>query len=175
VWDYQLKAQSRTATSTSTAASSVPREEADRLRHVNFPGNVRVESVVRISTGFPADRRSHQADFMNLVMADVADGAVCANDETAAVLIRSLQRRRRRVPRDVRVVGFDDVRFAKIVSVPLTTVHQPCREIAATAFRAMLERLADPTLPPRTITLTPSLVIRESCGAYTTSRSKPAD
>jgi len=71
-----------------------------------------------------------------------------------------------RVPRDVRMAGFDDVRFATLVSVPLTTVHQPCREIAVTAFRAMLERIADPTLPPRLLLLSPRLVIRESCGAY---------
>jgi LacI family transcriptional regulator len=94
------------------------------------------------------------------------DGAICANDQTAAVLTRSLERKGLRVPRNVRVVGFDDVRFATLVSVPLTTVHQPCREIAVTAFRAMLDRIADPSLPPRSLVLTARLVIRESCGAY---------
>jgi LacI family transcriptional regulator len=64
------------------------------------------------------------------------------------------------------VVGFDDVRYATLFSVPLTTMHQPCREIAATAFRAMLDRIADPALPPRTLVLSPRLVVRESCGAY---------
>jgi LacI family transcriptional regulator len=70
------------------------------------------------------------------------------------------------VPRDLRVVGFDDVRYATWLPVPLTTVHQPCREIAAIAFRAMLERVADPAIPPRSLVLTPRLVVRESCGAY---------
>ena len=37
---------------------------------------------------------------------------------------------------------------------------------ALTAFNAMRERLADPTLPPRSILLPPRLVVRESCGAY---------
>jgi LacI family transcriptional regulator len=94
------------------------------------------------------------------------DAALCANDRTAAVLMRSLERAGVRVPRDVRVVGFDDVRYATLLSVPLTTVHQPCREIAVTAFRAMLERMADPALPPRSLVLPPRLVVRESCGAY---------
>ena len=34
------------------------------------------------------------------------------------------------------------------------------------AFRTMIERVAEPTLPARTIYLTPHLVVRESCGAY---------
>ena len=49
-------------------------------------------------------------------------------------------------PRDVRVVGFDDVKYATLVSFPLTTIHQPCRDIAVMAFRTMMERLAEPTL-----------------------------
>jgi LacI family transcriptional regulator len=70
------------------------------------------------------------------------------------------------VPHDFRVVGFDDVKYATLVSVPLTTIHQPCRDIAIIAYRTMMERLAEPTLPPRSINLTPRLVVRESCGAY---------
>ncbi|HWQ92285.1 MAG TPA: hypothetical protein VN673_11480 [Clostridia bacterium] len=35
-----------------------------------------------------------------------------------------------------------------------------------TAFRALLERAAEPTLPARGLRLTPELVVRESCGAY---------
>jgi LacI family transcriptional regulator len=70
------------------------------------------------------------------------------------------------VPHDVRVVGFDDVKYATLVSVPLTTIHQPCRDIAIIAFQTMMRRLAEPLLPVQSITLTPRLVVRESCGAY---------
>ena len=94
------------------------------------------------------------------------DAAICANDQTAAILMRGLAHKGLRVPQDVRIVGFDDVRFATLVSPGLTTVHQPCRQIAQVAFRAMLERIAEPTLPARSIWLTPTLVVRESCGAY---------
>jgi len=50
--------------------------------------------------------------------------------------------------------------------VALITIHQPCGEIAEVAFRAMQERINEPTIPPRTLTLAPSLVVRESCGAH---------
>ncbi|MCP5537959.1 MAG: GntR family transcriptional regulator [Akkermansiaceae bacterium] len=94
------------------------------------------------------------------------DAFICANDHTAAHLMCELQRINIRVPQDVRVVGFDDVKLASLVSPPLTTIHQPCRELAQTAFRAMVDRLGDVTLPSRKQVLAPRLVIRESCGAY---------
>jgi LacI family transcriptional regulator len=94
------------------------------------------------------------------------DAFICANDLTAARLSQSLGRNDCRVPHDVRVVGFDDAKYATLVSVPLTTIQQPCRDIARIAFRAMLDRIAEPTLPPHTLMLNPHLVVRESCGAY---------
>ncbi|GAA5482482.1 GntR family transcriptional regulator [Haloferula sargassicola] len=94
------------------------------------------------------------------------DAYLCANDHTAAILMREFQKMNVRVPEDIRVVGFDDVKFATLVSPPLTTIQQPCREIALTAFRAMMDRVSDPTLPPCHMSLPPRLVIRDSCGAY---------
>ena len=112
--------------------------------------------------GDPADLK-----FVRLLVAGrQADGFICANDYTAAVLLRSLQSLGVRAPQDFRVVGFDDVKYATLVSPPLTTIHQPCRDLAIIAFRTMIERLAEPSLPARSIHLTPQLVVRESCGAY---------
>lgn len=115
-----------------------------------------------IRHGDPADLKFARS----LVAGKQADAFICANDDTAAVLLRTLESENVRAPRDVRVVGFDDVKYATLFSVPLTTIHQPCRDIAVIAFRTMLERLAEPTLPVRCISLTPRLVVRESCGAY---------
>ena len=94
------------------------------------------------------------------------DAVICGNDYTAAVLIRALHGIGVGVPRGLRVVGFDDVHYATLVSPTLTTMHQPCREIATLAFKSMISRISDPTISARTILLTPHLVVRESCGAY---------
>ena len=96
----------------------------------------------------------------------LADAVICANDDTAAMLIRTMESQGVHPPRDIRVVGFDDVKYATLVSVPLTTMHQPCRDIAVVAFQTMMRRLTEPTFPIQTISLTPHLVVRESCGAY---------
>ncbi|MBR6588166.1 MAG: substrate-binding domain-containing protein [Kiritimatiellae bacterium] len=41
-------------------------------------------------------------------------------------------------------------------------VHQPCKEIAKAAVAAMLQRLRDPTIPPRQILLEAELIVRAS-------------
>jgi GntR family transcriptional regulator of arabinose operon len=92
------------------------------------------------------------------------DGFVCANDITAAKLMHSLDELGHAVPRDVRIVGIDDVRYAKLLRVPLTTLRQPCLEIGESAVDAMLSRMARPDLPARDISLACELIVRESCG-----------
>ena len=129
------------------------------------------EALARRSAELPADwvrigEMSDKRFVRSLTTAPLPDAFLCANDHTAALLLRALHDARVRVPEKVRVVGFDDVKFATLVSPPLTTAQQPCREIALTAFRAMLDRQSDPTLPARHLTLSPRLVIRDSCGAY---------
>ncbi|MCW1926503.1 GntR family transcriptional regulator [Luteolibacter arcticus] len=106
------------------------------------------------------------AVFANKIMSSRPDAIVCGNDHTAALLVRTLAKIGVSVPGDVRVTGFDDASFASLVSPPLTTIRQPCQEIAISAFRAMLDRIQDPSLPARGIRLNGSLVVRESCGAY---------
>ncbi|HYZ87604.1 MAG TPA: GntR family transcriptional regulator [Bryobacteraceae bacterium] len=109
----------------------------------------------------PADS-SAVADLMGRAK---PDAFVCANDRTAGLLMHSLIGLGHSVPRQVRLVGIDDVRYASLLPVPLTTVRQPCREIGEVAMAAMIERMMRPQLPAREILLDCKLVIRESCGA----------
>jgi DNA-binding LacI/PurR family transcriptional regulator len=93
---------------------------------------------------------------------------VCANDRVAAHLMQNLLAAGLRIPRDVRIVGMDDVNYAALLPVPLTTVHKPCRDIGEAALRVMLERLDRPKMPARDVLLECTLVIRHSCGADST-------
>jgi len=126
-----------------------------------------LEAGMELTHDFFQEGNPEDPKFVRLLAAGrMKDAVICGNDYTAAVLIRTLHNIGVDVPRGLRVVGFDDVHYATLVSPPLTTMHQPCREIATLAFKSMLSRIADPTITPRTITLTPNLVVRESCGAY---------
>ena len=94
------------------------------------------------------------------------EGVVCGNDVTAARLMQTLLALGRRIPEDIRVVGIDDVKYAHLLPVPLTTMHQPCQTIGVIAMATMLERLRHPELPTRDILLPVRLVVRRSCGAH---------
>ena len=96
---------------------------------------------------------------------DKPDAFLCANDHTAATLMRTLIQLDRRIPEDVRIVGIDDVKYAGLLPIPLTTQHQPCLDIGRVAMSAMLERLENPELPTRDILLNCNLIIRRSCGS----------
>ncbi|MEZ0388108.1 MAG: GntR family transcriptional regulator [Verrucomicrobium sp.] len=93
------------------------------------------------------------------------DGIVCANDRTAGLLMHSLNSLGVRIPQDVRIAGIDDIAYASLLPVPLTTIHQPSREIGMAAMAAMLERRQRPEMPIRDILLECPLVVRKSCGA----------
>jgi GntR family transcriptional regulator of arabinose operon len=89
---------------------------------------------------------------------------VCANDRTASALMKSLLAIGQRIPEQIKIVGIDDLPFAGLLPVPLTTMRQPGREIGMVAMSVMLDRLAQPNLPTRDVLLASHLVVRESSG-----------
>lgn len=98
---------------------------------------------------------------------------LCSNDQTAAKLIRTLSNMGVSLPRDVRVAGFDDVRYATLLTVPLTTVHQPYRAIGQAAVRAMQKRIHHADRVPQQVLLPFNLVVRDSCGCNSLSATAP--
>lgn len=93
-------------------------------------------------------------------------GVLCANDRLAVNLMQTLKSLGIGVPADIRIVGFDDVEFAASNAIPLTTIHQPCRDLAAVAFRAMVDSIEERDITPRSYVLPIKLIVRESCGVY---------
>ena len=94
------------------------------------------------------------------------DAIACANDRTAGRVMQSLIGLNYRIPKDARIIGFDDIQYANLLPVPLTTIHQPCHDMGITAAAAMLERVATPGIPTREMLLDCHLVVRDSCGAH---------
>ena len=90
------------------------------------------------------------------------DAFVCGNDEAAERLMASLCKLGLKVPDDIMLASFDDDCHAQRCKPTLTTIHQPCEELAEILFRTVMERLRHPKSPPREITLDAPLVVRES-------------
>ncbi|MCC7052917.1 MAG: substrate-binding domain-containing protein [Gemmatimonadaceae bacterium] len=92
------------------------------------------------------------------------DAIVCANDRTAGRLMHTLLGVGVRIPGDLRMAGIDDVEYASLLPVPLTTYRQPTLQIGEVALTMMLTRVAQRDLPAHDIRLRCELVVRESCG-----------
>lgn len=140
-------------------ASTVDAREAG-YREALYVGGAPIDRAL-VHRLDPADAASVQ----KMMEAAQPDAIVCANDWTAARLMRTLLRLGFAIPKDVRMVGIDDMEYASLLPVPLTTLRQPTRQIGDAALSAMLERVARRDLPARDILLHCELVVRESCGA----------
>jgi LacI family transcriptional regulator len=125
----------------------------EALRSQGIPVNYRFAHF-----GDPADAK-FVANVLHLAQ---PDAILCSNDQTAALLMRTLIQLKRQVPEMIAVAGFDDVQYATLLSPSLTTVRQPCRELGRSAVKALLERIENPGLPPRQILHSHELVIRQS-------------
>jgi LacI family transcriptional regulator len=91
--------------------------------------------------------------------------AVVAGDGVVLVgVLRAARRLGIRIGTDLAVVAHDDVDWADLVDPAITTTAQPVREIAATAVRLLVERIADPDRPATTVRIPPVLMHRRSCG-----------
>jgi LacI family transcriptional regulator len=87
---------------------------------------------------------------------------VAANDMIALGCLDVFSERRLRCPEDLSLVGFNDMPFIDRLTPPLSTVRVPHYQIGAEAARMLLDRLANPNLPAKSITLPATLVLRES-------------
>ncbi len=99
-----------------------------------------------------------------LSMAEPPTAIFAGSDLQACGVYEAARLLGRRVPEDLSVVGYDDLRLARWVGPPLTTIRQPLTEMAETAVRLLLrmsEEL-DPTLSSQRVDLATSLVVRES-------------
>jgi len=91
-----------------------------------------------------------------------------ASDSMAIGALKALRQAGRRVPRDMALVGFDDLPIAAAIEPALTTVRQPIERLGSMAADLLLNLCEDPPAEPamvQRIVLPTELVIRESCGA----------
>ena len=89
----------------------------------------------------------------------------CANDEMALAAMHETRANGLRIPEDISVVGFDDIRYAEIADPPLTTIAQPAEEIGGrTMYRLCkaieegVEDSPEPEIVPH------QLIVRQSTG-----------
>jgi|SRR6516225_4288550 len=114
------------------------------------------------------------AQLLNL--ADRPTAVMCSNDMTAIGVMRKSHDAGIAIPRDVSVVGFDDIRMAQFVIPPLTSIQMSQAELARLAFHALLSDVerTTPAANGSEYILRTSLVLRESTSLISTNRRKPS-
>lgn len=84
------------------------------------------------------------------------------SDIFAAAVIRAAKRFKLNVPKDIMVVGFDNIEFSTMTCPSITTVNQPRLQLGYTACEMLLEMMETPSSSPKSLVLDAELVIRES-------------
>jgi LacI family transcriptional regulator len=92
---------------------------------------------------------------------------VCSNDMTAIGVLRSVYMHGLRVPRDLSVIGLDDIDFAEFTLPPLTTIRLSRADLAHAAFKALCSQIENTGggRSPREFLVSTSLVVRDSTAA----------
>ncbi|MCH7628209.1 LacI family DNA-binding transcriptional regulator [Novosphingobium percolationis] len=104
----------------------------------------------------------HAAMRALLALVERPDGLFCASDEMAMGAREAIRAAGLRVPQDIAIVGFDDIRFAAFMEPPLTTMRQPAKEIGETAMQLMIDHLeGDPAACPHRV-FASDLIVRQS-------------
>jgi LacI family repressor for deo operon, udp, cdd, tsx, nupC, and nupG len=135
----------------------------DRLKGALACANVRgAASDVLVRHGDFSIQSGAEAAATLLTIPDRPTAVFCFNDEMAMGVIGEARSRGLRVPDDLSLVGFDDIRFARCIDPPLTTVAQPMREIGEGTVRLLLEILNGSPIAPVSITLPHTLQVRGS-------------
>ncbi|MGS2809302.1 LacI family DNA-binding transcriptional regulator [Nocardia sp. MW-W600-9] len=134
---------------------------------LTFPGNYHASSG-----------RDAAESFLLLSDSERPTVMVAANDLMAIGFIQRVQQEGLSVPLDVSVTGFDGIEFGAWYSPSLTTVVQPVRRLVREATKLLLDRISrtsrgDELPRPRTVTVDPRFVVRDSVGVPRSSRRPP--
>ncbi|GAA2568215.1 LacI family DNA-binding transcriptional regulator [Streptomyces fimbriatus] len=118
-------------------------------------------SELLIEAGDFTEESGSRAMRLLLERAPDLDAVFAASDLMAVGALAELRRRKRQVPGDVAVVGFEDSVLARHTNPPLTTVRQPVEELGRTMVRILTD-ITQHGAPRQQLTLPTELVVRES-------------
>jgi LacI family transcriptional regulator len=100
---------------------------------------------------------------LSLLAMDPRPSAIFAlNDLMALGALRAAAEAGFSVPKDLAVVGYDDLEITHFTNPPLTTIAQPKKEIGIQAVNLLVDRMTHRNRPPSRLILPPELIIRRS-------------
>jgi len=110
----------------------------------------------------PTVEGGFQACYELLMHCPDVNALFCYNDLVAVGALHACAELGRSIPKDIAIVGHDDIPLARLVSPSLTTCRVPRHELGSLAVQALIERLKDCPSGCQPIVLEPELVLRNS-------------
>ena len=141
----------------------ISEERIEGYRDAHRTAGIRLHPEL-ISVGSFTEEGGYEAA-RSLLASRVFTAVFAANDLSALGVLSALAEAGRRVPDDISVVGFDDLRLSRFTTPALTTVHQPAGEIARHATDLLLELARGRKVDRMLLLLEPELVVRRSTAA----------
>jgi LacI family transcriptional regulator len=108
------------------------------------------------------DQAGFQAMLELLKLSPRPDAVFCYNDLTAIGAMEAARMAGLSIPEDIAFVGSGNLRYAKYLRIPLTSLDQRPDVLGLRAGELALELIAKPELPPSSVLLEPRLVVRQS-------------
>jgi DNA-binding LacI/PurR family transcriptional regulator len=146
-------------------SSSHSRERIEGFRHAfsESPYVFNKDMIVSIGSGYDESYAKTLEYFKHKSKKDYPTAIVCFNDQQALAVMTALLKMKIKVPDDISIVGNDDIFYAKIYPVPLTTIMAPQEEIGRKAAEILIRHIESPKLLPiEKVVLDTEFVIRES-------------
>jgi LacI family transcriptional regulator len=145
--------------------SSHTQERIEGFRHA-FSESILVfrdDMIVSVGSRYEESYNKTFDYFKNKNREDFPTAIVCFNDQQALAVITALKELNIRVPDDISIVGNDDIYYAKIYPVPLTTIRAPQHEIGRRAAEILIRNIESSTiLQTEQVILETEFIIRKS-------------
>jgi DNA-binding LacI/PurR family transcriptional regulator len=135
--------------------------EAMRENQIEVPDEWVVESGLQEQGGYNAMKK-----ILDLPDEKQPRAVFAINDPAAFGAIEAIKEKGLQIPDDIAIVGFSDDIRAKLLPVPLTTVHQPAYKVGKEAVKKLLSIIEDKNESNENIEILTELMIRSSCGTH---------
>ncbi len=145
--------------------SSHTQERIEGFRHAFSESTLAFKNEMIVSVGSHYDECFSKTVeyFKNRDRQNYPTAIVCFNDHQALAVMMALKELDIRVPEDISIIGNDDIYYAKIYPVPLTTIRAPQQEIGRRAAEILIRNIESSTLLPiERVVLDTEFVIRQS-------------
>lgn len=135
------------------------RERLDAYRRTLVANDIPVDETLIREGDFLIESGDRATEEL-LDLSEAPTAIVASSDTEAYGAIHAIRRRGLSIPRDISLVGFDDVPETSYLTPALTTVRQPMRDMGQIAAESLMDLISDPERIPTTVELPTELIVR---------------